>query len=372
MRIVVAPAAFKGTVSAVDAAQAIAEGAAEALPDAEVITCPIADGGDGTLEVLVAALQGDLVQAVAMGPLGRPVSAFYGWLPGEVAVVELALTSGLALLGPGERDPLGATTRGTGDLMAAALERRPRRMVVGVGGSATSDGGAGAAEALGVSMVDGAGAAIGGGARGLLSLEKIELSSLNPALRAVELTVACDVRNPLLGPQGAARVFAPQKRATTDEVAIIERALKRFAEVVEKDIGVSIAELPGAGAAGGAAGGMHALLGAELRDGFDEVAEIVGFDQCLENADLLIVGEGSLDEQSLMGKAPIAAARRARAAGIPVWGFAGRVEVPGEKLLSEGIEVWADLSALAGAQAQSQAPATLRKVAARMLSRSFG
>lgn len=372
VRILVAPTAFKGTLGAVEVAEALAAGAREALPDAEVILSPIADGGDGTLEVLLFALDGDLVPMTAMGPLGRPVDAAFAWLQGDVAVVELASASGLALIRQEDRDPLGATTRGTGDLIATALEQSPRRVIVGAGGSATNDGGAGIVEALGIALVDSNGAAVGPGALGLLDLERVDLERRDPNLAGVELVVACDVSNPLVGPDGAARVFAPQKGAEPEEVEKIEEALTHFASTVERDTGVSIASMPRAGAAGGAAGGMHALLGAELRDGFDVVAESVGFDELVRGADLVIVGEGSLDDQSLAGKAPIAAARRARRLGIPVWAFAGEVKLDREKLKREGIEMDVSLVDLIGDDARSDPAGAIREVSARMLKRAFG
>lgn len=372
MRVLVAPSAFKGTLSAIAAAEALSEAVSEALPGAEPIRLPLADGGDGTCEVLVSALGGDLIPIAAMGPLGRPVDAAFGWLPGDVAIVELAAASGLRLLEEEERDPMRATTRGTGDLIAAALERRPRRVIVGVGGSATNDCGSGIAEALGVLLIDLEGKAVGPGAAGLLELAGIDVSRRAPALAEVDLTVACDVANPLLGPDGAARVFAPQKGAAEDQVETIERAHARFAEAVESDLGVRLHDMPRAGAAGGAGGGMHGLLGARLDDGFDVVAEMLGFDELLASADLLIVGEGSLDAQSLSGKAPIAASRRSLRLGVPVWAFGGRIELSAEELAGEGIEVEADLGDLTGELGLTDPAAALRTVAERMLRRSFG
>lgn len=367
MKLLIAPTAFKGTLTALEAAQAIAEGAREALPAADIELLPIADGGDGTIQVLVSALDGQTISATVMGPLGRPVEAYLGWLPGDVAVVELAAASGLGLISPENRDPMRATTRGTGDLIAAALERIPRRVIVGVGGSATNDGGSGIAEALGVSLTDELGAAIGPGALGLMSLARIDLAGLDRGLEKVELLVACDVANPLLGPDGAAQVFAPQKGAGPAEVEAIQRAHAHYAEILNRDVGVWIGDMPRAGAGGGAAGGMHALLGAELVDGFDVVADALGFDEALRGVDLLIVGEGRIDRQSLSGKAPIAAARRAKRLGVPVWAFAGRVELDRAVLESEGIEQFADLSGEVGHEATNDALGGLRRLSAARL-----
>lgn len=371
MRVVVAPSAFKGTLEATEAAVVLSEAVAEALPDAEILRRPIADGGDGTMAVLVTSLGGEVIPATAMGPLGRPVDSYFGWLPGDVAIVELAAASGLGLLEPEQLDPIHSTTRGTGDLIAIALERRPRRVIVGVGGSATNDGGSGIGEALGVALLDSRGAGIPPGAHGLLGLERIDTTRRDPNLRNVKLEVACDVTNPLLGPEGAARTFAPQKGASTKEVDLIEAALSRFAEVVEGDLGVSLAGMPRAGAAGGAAGGMHALLGAELRDGFELLAEMIDFDRALEGCDLLIVGEGRLDRQSLAGKGPVGAARRAKQRNIPVWAIAGRVELESEALAKEGITKAVSLEDFVGREAIENPAGTLHRVARDILAKGF-
>jgi glycerate kinase len=372
MKVLIAPTAFKGTLSALEAADALARGAAEALPEAEIVRMPVADGGDGTMEVLVSALDGDLFPMIAMGPLGRPVDATYGWLPGDIAVVELASASGLAHVAPEQRDPMRATTRGTGDLIAAALERRPRRIIVGVGGSATSDGGAGIAEALGVSLTDKNGAAIDPGALGLAALEGIDISRRDRNLEEVDLVVACDVVNPLLGHQGAARVFAPQKGAGPQQVEAIENALNRFADLTLRDLDIWLGDMPRAGAAGGAAGGMHALLGASLEEGFDVIADAIGFGEQLSRADLLIVGEGRLDRQSLSGKAPIAAARMAKRKGKRVWAFAGSIDLDRASLQSEGIEAAVDLTERWGNRALTHAASALRQSAAESVARAFG
>jgi glycerate kinase len=241
-----------------------------------------------------------------------------------------------------------------------------------VGGSATSDGGAGIAEALGVSLTDTNGAAIGPGPSGLAALERIDISRRDPNLEGVRLVVACDVANPLLGNDGAAQVFGPQKGAGPLEVEAIESALTRFAEVTRRDLDVWLGDLPRAGAAGGAAGGMHALLGAELRDGFEVVSEALEFERQLAGADLLVVGEGRLDRQSLSGKAPIAAARMARREGVRVWAFAGSIDLDRASLQSEGIEVAVDLTERWGNRAPTNAAPSLRQSASEALSRAFG
>lgn len=359
--VLVAPCAFKGTLGPLEAADALVRGVEEALPDALIIRCPIADGGDGTLAVLLEHLGGERIEQEVTGPDGRPVRAAIGLLPDEVAVVELASASGLALMPEGERDPLRAATRGTGELISAALDHHPRRIIVGAGGSATSDAGAGLLQALGVGFFDARGRQVSPGAEGLVELERIDLTFRDSRLKDVEIVVACDVANPLLGDDGAARTFAPQKGAGPQEVERIERGLERFAEVLMRDFGRWIGETPRTGAAGGAAGGLYALCGAELRAGFEVVAEMVGFDDLLARSTLLIVGEGSLDEQSLAGKAPIAAARRAREAGVPVWAFAGRVALDESILAGEAIEVVQELGGSA------DPAAALRAACARTL-----
>ena len=318
----------------------------------------------------MSKLGGRTMRETVTGPLGEPVTASFALLPGGTAVVEMAAASGMSLIPTDQLDPLGATTKGTGELIARALESRPRSIIVGAGGSASSDGGAGIATELGVTFHESAGEPIASGANGLLELNRIDVGKLHVP-RATQLMVACDVSNPLLGEEGAARVFGPQKGAGPAEVEVIEQGLSRFADVVERDIGVSLASMPKAGAAGGAAGGMHALLGAELRDGFELVAGLTDFESAIDGADLLITGEGKLDSQSLGGKAPIEAARRAAAKGIRIWAFAGKVELDRKDSAAHGIEMVADLTELLGDESLADPRGSLQKVAARMLRRAF-
>lgn len=369
--VLVAPAAFKGTLDAGSAADALVAAVREALPDATIIRCPIADGGDGTATILIEHLGGEKVPVSVTGPLGDQVSSYFGWLPTDIAVIEFASAAGISLIDERFVDPLNATSTGVGELISAALDRSPRRIIVGVGGSASSDGGAGLLRALGVGFHDSTGHPIEPGAAGLLDLDRVDRTFRDRRVFETEILVACDVTNPLLGPDGAARVFAPQKGASADQVEEIERALTRFAEVVMRDTGRWIGETPRGGAAGGAAAGIYGLLAAELRDGFDLVAGMIAFEDLLTRSDMLITGEGSIDEQSLSGKAPIAAARRAKAAGIPVWAFAGRIGLSRDQLSAEGIEVEADLMQLVGEESALADPAgSLRAVASRMLGRS--
>ena len=302
-----------------------------------MIECPVADGGDGTLEVLIDHLSGELVELQVTGPLGSPIDAAFGLLETEIAVIELARASGLALLEKGKLDPLHATSRGTGELISAALDHHPRRVIVGAGGSATTDAGVGMLQALGVGFFDDLGRPIGPGAAGLLDLARVDVTFRDKRLFGTEMIVACDVANPLLGPTGAARTFAPQKGASEAEVEEIEEGIERFAEIVMNQTGYWVGETPRGGAAGGAASGLLGLAASELRAGFDVISEMIDFDRLLESADLVIVGEGRLDSQSLAGKAPIAAARLARAKGVPVLAFAGSIDLTKEELIAEGI-----------------------------------
>lgn len=369
--VLVAPSAFKGSLDAFAAADAIAKGVRSALPDAVIVSCPIADGGDGTAQVLAEHLSGEMVELEVTGPLSDPITASFAWLPTEIAVVDVASAGGWALVPEQKRDPMVATTRGVGELMSAALSKQPRRLIVGAGGSATADGGAGLVQSFGVGLFTKSGSAIAPGPRGLKELDRIDLTFRNKSLWETEIIVACDVTNPLLGPRGTAQVFGPQKGASPEQVAEIEAALEHYAEILLRDTGKWIGEGPRLGAAGGAAAGMWALMSAELRDGFDVVAEMIDFDQLLSQATLLIVGEGSLDAQSLEGKAPVAAARRAKRLGIPAWAFAGKVELDAPALKEEGIEVDADLSQLVGQMSLDSPAEALATVSSQMLRRHF-
>ena len=324
MKVVIAPQTFKGSISALDVARAMERGLRRVVPEAETELVPVADGGDGTLETLVEATGGHVEEITVRGPLGRPVKAQWGALgDGRTAVLEMARTSGLALLKPEERDPLRATTYGLGQAILAALEQGYRRFIVGIGGSATNDGGAGMAQALGVRLLDAEGRDLPPGGGALASLERIDTSGLDPRARESTFLVACDVNNPLTGPEGASAVYGPQKGATPEMVQELDAALKRLAEVVRRDLGVDVEHLPGAGAAGGLGAGMVAFLGARLMPGVDIVLDTVELDRRLEGAGLVITGEGAMDFQTVFNKAPIGVARRAGQLGIPVVAISG-------------------------------------------------
>jgi glycerate 2-kinase len=336
MRVVVAPDKFEGSLRAGEVAAAVEAGLRRARADVEVVRLPLGDGGAGTLDALVAA-GFERVPARVTGPTGEPVEAAIA-VDGQRAFVEMAEASGLKRLPGGRRAPLAATTYGTGELLAVALDRGARELVLGIGGSATTDGGAGMAAALGARLLDEEGAELPPGGAALLRLARVDVSGLDPRLAEARVTVACDVDNPLVGPDGAAAVYGPQKGAGPDDVLLLDSALRRYARVLADDLGLDVAGIPGAGAAGGLGAGAIAFLGAELRTGIELVLELVGFDQAVAGADLVITGEGKLDAQSLRGKAPVGVARAAAAHGVPVVAVAGVVEVADRELRAAGFE----------------------------------
>jgi len=332
-RVVVAPQSFKGSADAVAVASAIARGVRRALPDASVEEMPLADGGEGTVRALVRATKGTLRAARVRDPLLREIRAEWGVLgDGTTAIVEMAAASGLPLLTALERDPRITSTRGTGELILAAAASGAHRIVIGIGGSATNDGGAGMARAIGYRFLDAEGNDLPEGGAALASLARID-GQTDPRLVRPAIEVACDVRNPLLGPEGASAIYGPQKGATPEVVAELDRALARYADVIEGFVGRSIRDVPGSGAAGGLGAGLLAFLDARLVSGADLVLRAVDFTTHLKGAGLVITGEGRIDRQSGFGKLTGAVAAAARRAGIPVAGVAGSVG-PGHEALS--------------------------------------
>ena len=318
MRVLVAPDKFKGTLTAPAAASAIARGWRAGDPSAEVEEIPLADGGEGTLDALLVG-GGTRRSAAVTGPLGDTVDAEFGLIERDGAplgVVEMARASGLELLPPDRRDPLAATSRGTGELMLAALDAGARRLLVCVGGSATNDAGAGLAQALGVRLLDDEGKELAAGGAALARLATVDASAVVPAIRGVPVDVAVDVDNPLVGPGGASAVYGPQKGASSRDVVMLDAALRRFAEVVERDIGVDVASFPGGGAAGGLPAGLVAFFGAALRSGVELVMEATHLGARMRGADVAVTGEGTYDEQSFRGKVPGGVIAAARAAGV--------------------------------------------------------
>jgi len=339
MKVVVAPDSFKENLSAREVAEALAAGVADAAPDAEVVCVPMADGGEGTVEAMVDATAGEFVDCEVTAPLGDRVRARFGVLgDGKTAVIEMASASGLPLVPPAKRNPLRTTTFGTGELIRAALDRDVAKILIGIGGSATVDGGAGMAQALGVKLLDANGDDIPRGGAGLAKLDRIDVSARDPRLASVAVEVACDVDNPLTGPTGAARVYGPQKGATPEQVSVLDAALARLAKVIARDLGVDVAEIPGSGAAGGLGAGLVAFAAATLRPGVDMVVEAVGLDAKLEGADLVITGEGRMDRQSAFGKTPVGVAAAARKHGVPVVAIVGAIGDGADAVLTRGID----------------------------------
>jgi glycerate kinase len=338
MKIIVAPNTFKGSLSATQASKAIARGVREAFPDAEVVEIPVADGGEGTVEALVSANNGTYEWVNVEGPLGDPVLASYGLIDGgRTAVVELATASGFTLISAAARDPRKTSTYGFGQLLEAARKGGARSVIAGIGSSATNDGGVGMAQALGYRFLDAAGIDLPRGGAALLRLERIDASGLDPGWRSVQVMVACDVTNPLTGPEGASAVYGPQKGADPDTVGLLDRALGHLAEVIERQLGKRVAGIPGAGAAGGTGAGLMAFLDAKLVSGAALVVSASGFDRALAGAQLVITGEGRADGQTAYGKAPGEVARRARAAGVPTVLLAGTTGLGWETLLGQGV-----------------------------------
>jgi len=341
MRIVVAPNAFKGSLSALAAAKAIGDGIRLADPDADLTLVPIADGGDGTVDALVAGADGQHRVLRVRGPLTDPVDADYGVIDGgKTAVIEMAKAAGLALLPQDKRDPRVTTTYGVGELLQHAYDGGARHFIVGIGGSATNDGGAGMAQALGYHLLDAQGHELPPGGLALQNLARIHVGGVHANWTDAQVDVACDVTNPLTGPSGASAVYGPQKGATPEVVAELDAALKHFAQIIRRDLGVDVEPLPGAGAAGGLGAGLVAFTGARLRPGAEMVMEALNLDDRIKGADLVITGEGRLDSQTArFGKGPAAVARHARKAGIPVVGLAGGIADEAElRLLFDGLE----------------------------------
>jgi glycerate kinase len=370
MRVLMAPDKFKGTLGAPEVAAVLAAGWRRARPGDQVLELPVADGGDGTLSTLVAALGGEVRRAKVTGPLGDPVEAEYGLVEtseGTEAIIEMARASGLELVSESRRDPLRATTRGTGELILEGVEAGATKVLVCIGGSATNDAGAGMAQALGVRLLDETGAVLPPGAAALDRLAEIDLGGLDPRVAKASVLVACDVDNPLTGPRGASAVYGPQKGASPEDVAFLDRCLGRFSSVAGRDLGLDLRDVEGAGAAGGMGAGLIAFLGARLRPGFDLVAEALDLPRRVAEADLVVTGEGRFDRQSLHGKAPAGMLRLAGETGTRAVVVAGQVE--------EGIEVPAervvDLSVRFGLDAAMDRPRVVLEDAATELAESL-
>jgi len=324
MKIVIAPQTFKGSISALNAALAMQEGILRVLPDAETVLVPVADGGDGTLETLVEVSKGEIHKLSVIGPLEEEVPAEWGAMGnGEIAIIEMARTSGLALVPLELRNPLISTTYGLGQTISQALDDGFRKFIIGIGGSATNDAGAGMAQALGVRLLDDSDNELTYGGQSLSQLSRIDISNLDKRIQEANFQVACDVNNPLTGPTGASAIYGPQKGATPEMVESLDSALGHFASIVERDIGVDIRNIEGSGAAGGLGAGMIAFMDGELKPGVDIVLDTVNLDRHLKGADLVLTGEGAIDHSTIYNKAPVGVAERAKKLNIPVIAIAG-------------------------------------------------
>lgn len=324
MKIVIAPDSYKESLSALEVATAIEQGFREIYSDAEYVKLPVADGGEGTVEAMVAATQGCRVEVTVTGPLGEPVAAFYG-LSGDkqCAFIEMAAASGLESVPPARRNPLLTTSWGTGELIRHALDAGVTQIIIGIGGSATNDGGAGMVQALGAKLLTKDNQQIASGGQALENLARIDVSELDKRLAGCRIDVACDVTNPLTGPQGATAVFGPQKGATAEMISRLDKALAHFADIIHRDLELDVLNLEGGGAAGGMGAGLYAFCGAKLRPGIEIVTDALHLAEIVADADLVITGEGRIDSQTVHGKVPVGVARVAKRYNLPVIGIAG-------------------------------------------------
>ena len=372
--IVLAPDSFKESLSSVAAAQAMAEGAGRACPKAQLECVPMADGGEGTVQALIRATGGTYCQELVHDPLNRPVEATFGLLGhSSCAVIEMAAASGLELLVPQQRNPLLTTTRGTGELIRAALNAGVERIILGIGGSATVDGGTGMARALGVRFLDAAGNELPEGGGSLVQLATIDISGLDQRINNVQIEVACDVNNPLIGEHGAARIFGPQKGATPQMVGQLEQGLALLGEKIAQQLGKDVMDTPGAGAAGGLGAGLIAFLDAQLQSGVDLVIEAVGLADRLAGADLCITGEGKLDAQSVHGKTVVGIGRLAKSMNVPVIVLAGTIGPGAEQVLNHGIVQYCSIKpeSMSLPEAMKRTPELLAQAAQRVVRNFF-
>jgi len=324
MKIVIAPDSYKESLSALEVATQIEQGFREVFPDAHYVKLPVADGGEGTVEAMVAATQGEIIHVRVTGPLGDQVDGFFG-LSGDkqTAFIEMAAASGLEMVRACDRNPLLTTSFGTGELIRSALDHGVKHCIIGIGGSATNDGGAGMVQALGGGLFDQQGRQIGYGGGQLDQLARIDISQLDPRIALCRFEVACDVTNPLTGAEGATAIFGPQKGATPAMITTLDAGLKHYAAIIKRDLDKEVEHIPGAGAAGGMGAGLQAFCGAELRKGIEIVTEALGLDAIVRDATLVITGEGRIDSQTIHGKVPIGVARVAKRYNKPVIGIAG-------------------------------------------------
>jgi glycerate kinase len=367
MKIIIAPDSFKDSLSAERVAQAIADGLVKVWPDAQLVQCPMADGGEGTVAAVLAACNGQLRSQTVRGPLGAAVQAHWGWLAdSHTAIIEMAEASGLQLVAPGQRDACSSSTYGTGELIRTALDLGARRIILAIGGSATNDGGAGAMQALGVQLFDAQDQPLVPGGLALAGLARISLGNLDSRLAQVRFEIAADVNNPLCGAHGASAIFGPQKGATPEQVLQLDAALGHFADHCAQVLPRDVRDEPGSGAAGGLGFAAKAFLSAQFRAGVEVVAELVGLDAAVRGADLVITGEGRFDAQTLRGKTPFGVARIARHHQVPVIVIAGTLGDGYEQMYAHGVDAAFALPSapMSLEQACSEAPRLLRERAA--------
>jgi len=339
MKIVIAPDSFKGSLTAIEVSDAIEIGVKKAFPDSLVEKIPMADGGEGTVQCLVNATQGKLYDKEVVGPLGETVVASFGILGDQTtASIEMASASGLPLVPPDRKNPMITTTYGTGQLIKAALDHGCQKMIIGIGGSATNDGGAGMLQALGVQLLDKSGKEIGFGGEQLTKLVQIDISKIDPRIKDVKILVASDVQNPLCGNTGASRIYGPQKGATEEMIIALDAALSHYADIIKQDLGKKIKNIPGAGAAGGLGAGLIAFLDAELKPGIDIVINTVQLERIVQDADLVITGEGEINGSTIYGKTPIGVARVAKKFQIPVLSVSALIDDSGWIVKEHGID----------------------------------
>ena len=344
MKIVIAPDSFKGSLTALQVAEAIEVGLRRVFPDAAIEKIPMADGGEGTVQSLVDATGGQILTAQVLDPLGNSINAQYGVLgDGITAVIEMAAASGLTLVPEDKRDPRLTTTYGTGELIRVALAHGCRKLIIGIGGSATNDGGAGMAQALGAKLLTASGEQIEPGGGSLATLNSIDLSELDPGIAETETVVACDVNNPLTGKQGASHVYGPQKGATPEMIRVLDANLVHFDKIVQRDLSKSVGNVPGAGAAGGLGAGLMAFLDASLKSGIEIVTEATQLSKRFAGADLVITGEGQINFQTVFGKTPVGIAKVAKTYNLPVIAIAGSIADNSDGVYDAGIDAMIDI-----------------------------
>lgn len=339
MKIVIAPDSYKESLSALEVATAIEQGFREIFPDAHYVKLPVADGGEGTVEAMVAATQGGIIKVRVTGPLGENAEGFYGLSGDEQsAFIEMAAASGLEMVAPSLRNPLKTTSWGTGELIRHALDAGVKHIIIGIGGSATNDGGAGMVQALGAKLLDAEDNPIGMGGGELEKLARIDISELDTRLANCRIEVACDVTNPLTGKEGASAVFGPQKGATPEMIARLDDSLAHYAKIISRDLDIDVLNLEGGGAAGGMGAALYAFCGAELRQGIEIVTDALHLDNHVADADLVITGEGRIDSQTIHGKVPVGVAKVANRYNKPVIGIAGSLTADVGAVHEHGID----------------------------------